>query len=172
MLTDPTRTKHLWRLRSPEITEKLELRAQWKEALDAEANRAYRAFLEEISHNYYGLLRDAVNKLAIADCLLSLAVRALQDGYVRPEFSQEDALEIVQGRHPMIEALRNAPFVPNSVQMDPRHKIITGPNMGGKSSVVRMVALCAIVSRHRLVPSSIILTTCIVDGSDWFVCSS
>ncbi len=138
------------RLRSPEIIEKLQQRAQWKEALDAEANRAYRSFLEEISQHHYGLLRDAVNKLASADCLLSLAILASQQDFVRPQFSDDDVLEIVAGRHPMVEALRDSPFVPNTVQLDPRHQVITGPNMGGKSSVVRMIALCIIVSSHRL----------------------
>ena len=146
-LTRPCSTRHFWRLRSPEIAKKLEIRAQGQEALAAAANRAFRSFLEEISENHYALLRDAVNKLAVADCLSSLAVRALQPGYVRPQFSEDDdVLEIVEGRHPMIEALRDSPFVPNSINMQPRHKVITGPNMGGKSSVVRMVALCAIVS--------------------------
>lgn len=119
------------------------------EALEASANKAYDSFLREISQKHYGLLRDAVNKLAVADCLLSLARVALQEGYVKPQFTNEDTLEIVDGRHPMVEALRSDPFVPNSIHMGngyPRSKIITGPNMGGKSSVVRMTALCAIVS--------------------------
>lgn len=128
------------------MIEKLEQRAQLKEALDREANEAFQSFLAEITDNHYAVLRDAVNKLATADCLLSLALVALQEGYVRPQFSDEDVMEIEDGRHPMVEALRNDPFVPNTVRMQPRHKIITGPNMGGKSSVVRMIALCAIVS--------------------------
>lgn len=134
------------------MAEKLEQRAQWKEALDREGNLAFRSFLEEISGNYYGVLRDAVNKLATADCLLSLALVAVREGYVRPQFSDEDIVEIEEGRHPMVEALRDDPFVPNTVRMDPRHKIITGPNMGGKSSVVRMIALCAIV---RVLPPNV-----------------
>ena len=62
-------------------------------------------------------MRDAVNKLATADCLLSLALVALQDNYVKPIFTEEDAIEIVDGRHPMVEALRTDPFVPNTVRM-------------------------------------------------------
>lgn len=138
------------RYHPPSVKEKLRERAQWKETLAAEANKAFQTFLGEISQNHYGVLRDAVNKLAVADCLLSLALVSMQDGYVRPIFcDDEDTLEIVGGRHPMVEALRNDPFVPNSVCMgygEPRSKVVTGPNMGGKSSVVRMIALCAIVS--------------------------
>lgn len=80
------------------------------------------------------MLRDAVNKVALADCLLSLALVALQENYVRPLFTDDDTLEIVDGRHPMVEALRSDPFVPNTIEMGggkPRSKIITGPNMGG-----------------------------------------
>jgi len=60
----------------------------------------------------------------------------LQEGYVRPEFTNDDddVLEIVDGRHPMVEAFSHEPYVPNSVSMggdEPRCKIITGPNMGG-----------------------------------------
>ena len=161
LITLHVRTKRLWRLRSPEITQKLQLRAQWKEALDAEANRAYCSFLDEIAQSHYGLLRDTVNKLSVSDCLLSLAVRALEDGYVQPQFSDGDVLEITEGRHPMIEALRNAPFVPNTIRMEPRHKVITGPNMGGKSSVVRMVALCTIVSIKLTTVLSSVLRMCV-----------
>ncbi len=132
----------------------LQERAQHKEALAAEAHKAFLSFLDEIIEKYYALLRDAVNKLAVTDCLFSLAQVAAQEGYCRPQFveradGEEDVLEIVKGRHPMIEAVRTDPFVPNSLKMgasDSRHKIITGPNMGGKSSVVRMTALCTIVS--------------------------
>ena len=144
------------------------------EALAAEAHKAYLSFLTEIVDKYYALLRDAVNKLAVTDCLFSLAqVAAAQDGYCRPEFVErkegcEDVLEIVKGRHPMIEAIRTYPFVPNSLTMggsDSRHKIITGPNMGGKSSAVRMTALCAIVSELRRVRLSTEYEYCMIDGS-------
>lgn len=142
-------TKYIRRYRTPEVKKKLEQRAQYKESLAAEAHKAYLSFLEEITQDHYAQLRDVVNKLAVADCLCSLALVAVQEGYVKPEFTEQDTLEIVEGRHPMIEALRSDPFVPNTVRMggeDPRSKIITGPNMGGKSSVVRMIALCTIVS--------------------------
>ena len=105
-------------------------RAQFQEGLYAAADKAYLSFLEEISREHYAVLRDAVNKLAIADCLFSLAHVAMQDGYTRPEFVDgEDVLDIVDGRHPMVEAVRPDPFVPNSIKMgegEVRSKIITG----------------------------------------------
>ncbi len=130
-------TKYARRYHTPEVRAKLQERAQYKEGLAIEARKAFLAFLAEITDKYYALLRDAVNKLAVADCLFSLAQVAAQEGYTRPEFvdrkegegAENDVLEIVEGRHPMIEALRTAPFVPNSVRMggsETRHRIITG----------------------------------------------
>ncbi|KAI0648249.1 muts domain V-domain-containing protein [Trametes meyenii] len=153
-------TKYARKYHTPQVRTKMQERAQYKEALAAEAHKAFLSFLAEITDKYYALLRDAVNKLAVADCLFSLAQVAAQEGYCRPEFVESsdgeaasgagDILEIVEGRHPMIEALRTDPFVPNSLIMgghETRHKIITGPNMGGKSSAVRMTALCTIMAQ-------------------------
>ena len=162
-------TKYLRRYRTPEVKEKLDRRAQYKELLAAEAQRAYLSFLEEITEQHYAQFRDVVNKLAVADCLCSLALVAVQEGYIKPDFTERDTLEIVEGRHPMIEALRSDPFVPNTVKMggnEPRSKIITGPNMGGKSSAVRMIALCAIVSRCSDTWSKDLRSTWSSDGSD------
>jgi DNA mismatch repair protein MSH3 len=87
-----------------------------------------------------------VNKLATADCLLSLAHVALQENYVRPSFTDDDTLEIVDGRHPMVESLRSDPFIPNSIQMgggQPKSKILTGPNMGGYGSLPSLLSCCS-----------------------------
>jgi DNA mismatch repair protein MSH3 len=133
------------------VKEKLTLREQFRETRDAAANRAFFSFLEDIAHNQYAIFRQVVNKLAAIDCLLSLTLVAMRNDYVKPHFTAEkDVLEIVDGRHPMVEALRADPFVPNSVSLgdeEPRCKIITGPNMGGKSSAVRMIALIAIMAQ-------------------------
>ncbi|PPQ79804.1 LOW QUALITY PROTEIN: hypothetical protein CVT26_012571 [Gymnopilus dilepis] len=145
-----SKTKNYARYQPPSVREKLEERAQRRETLEAKANEAYRSFLKEISQHYYAILRDTINKLAVADCLTSLAQVALQKDYVRPEFTNDDRLEIVDGRHPMIESFNEDPYVPNSIDMggeDTRAKIITGPNMGGKSSCVRMIALIALMAQ-------------------------
>ncbi|KAI0668532.1 muts domain V-domain-containing protein [Trametes maxima] len=132
-------TKYTRRYHTPQVRAKMQERAQYKEALAAEAHKTFLSFLAEITDKHYATLRDAVNKLAVTDCLFSLAQVAAQEGYCRPEFVQHaggegasgacDILEIVEGRHPMIEALRTDPFVPNSLKMggdETRHKIITG----------------------------------------------
>lgn len=145
-------TQTLRRLRTPKMVTLLQRRAEALEALTLAANAAYRGLLAEIAEHHYAVLRDAIQRLAVFDCLCSLARVGVQEGYVRPEFIDsidgEDTLVVEDGRHPMIEKLRDDPFVPNSVDMGGRrHKIVTGPNMGGKSSVVRMVALCAIMAQ-------------------------
>ncbi|OAX39197.1 hypothetical protein K503DRAFT_690106 [Rhizopogon vinicolor AM-OR11-026] len=145
-----TATKYMRRYHTPEVKKFIDELSRYKETLNVEANKAFASFLSSIALDHYSVMRDAVNKLAIADCLLSLAHVAHQQGYVRPEFIEEDTLEIVEGRHPMIEALRTDPFVPNTLYMGgdyPRSSIITGPNMGGKSSAVRMIALIAIMAQ-------------------------
>ncbi|KAF8162946.1 muts domain V-domain-containing protein [Crassisporium funariophilum] len=145
-----SRTKNFARYQPPSVRAKLEERAQHRETMEAESTKAFKSFLADISQNYYAVLRNAVQKLAAADCLLSFAQVALQENYVRPEFTDDDALEIVNGRHPMIEALRSDPYVPNSIQLGngaARSKVITGPNMGGKSSCVRMIALIALMAQ-------------------------
>ncbi|KAJ7273569.1 muts domain V-domain-containing protein [Mycena haematopus] len=143
-----SKTSKVERYRPPEVAQKLQERARWQESLQIEAKKAFLDFLDEVAI-HYAILRNAVNKLAEADCLLSLAQVALQDNYVKPQFSDDGAFEIVEGRHPMVEALRSDPFVPNSVSFseDGRSKVITGPNMGGKSSCVRMIALIAIMAQ-------------------------
>ncbi|KAL1748072.1 muts domain V-domain-containing protein [Schizophyllum fasciatum] len=145
-----SRTKFYERYHTPTIIRLIAERERYQETAAAEARTAYADFLADIAKTHYAPLRHAVNQLAAADCLLSLAQVALRDGYVRPEFVDEDTLDIVAGRHPMVEALRDDPFVPNDVQMGrgaPRSKIITGPNMGGKSSCVRMVALITVMAQ-------------------------
>ncbi|KAF4608344.1 Mismatch repair protein msh3 [Pleurotus pulmonarius] len=151
-------TKLVKRYHTPQAKQLLRNRAQFTEAIQREAHRAYISFLKEITDNYYGVLRHAVNHLAIADCLLSLAQVALGADYSKPEFIDGDALEIVDGRHPIIERLSSDPFVRNSLDLgfrEPKSKIITGPNMGGKSSCVRMVALIVLMAQiGSYVPAS------------------
>jgi len=88
--------------------------------------------------------------LAALDALASSAETAARRRYVRPELHDADVLEIVQGRHPVIEAFIEEPFVPNSIYLNnstDRLLIITGPNMGGKSTVLRQTAIICILAQ-------------------------
>lgn len=142
-------TKYYRRYHTPFVREKLQERAQYQETLIGEANAAYLSFLQEIAEEFYTPLRNAVDKLATLDCFFSMATVASINDYCRPTFV-DDGLEIIDGRHPMIEVLRSDPFVSNSIQLGGSNtfaKIVTGPNMGGKSSFVRMVALIALMAQ-------------------------
>ena len=88
--------------------------------------------------------------LAALDALASLGETAARRRYVRPVMHNGDVIEIVQGRHPVIEVFNEDPFVPNSVYLNnstDRLLIITGPNMGGKSTVLRQTAIICILAQ-------------------------
>ena len=88
--------------------------------------------------------------LAALDVLASSAETAARRRYSRPVLHDGDELEIVQGRHPVIEAFTDEPFVPNSIYLNnstDRLLIITGPNMGGKSTVLRQAAIICILAQ-------------------------
>jgi DNA mismatch repair protein MutS len=91
------------------------------------------------------------------DALASLAETAARRRFVRPAMHNGDEVEIVQGRHPMIEVFSEDPFVPNSVYLNnstDRLLVITGPNMGGKSTVLRQTAIiCILAQMGSFVPA-------------------
>jgi DNA mismatch repair protein MutS len=88
--------------------------------------------------------------LAALDAIASSAETSARQRFVRPVMHDNDELEIVQGRHPVIEAFSYEAFVPNSIYLNnstDRLLIITGPNMGGKSTVLRQTALICILAQ-------------------------
>ncbi|HEX5884237.1 MAG TPA: DNA mismatch repair protein MutS, partial [Pyrinomonadaceae bacterium] len=88
--------------------------------------------------------------LAALDVLASSAETSARRRYARPVLHDGDELEIIQGRHPVIEAFIDEPFVPNSIFLNnstDRLLIITGPNMGGKSTVLRQTAIICILAQ-------------------------
>jgi len=97
-----------------------------------------------------GSLLSSAQALAQLDVLAALAEAAALKGYIRPEVVEDDVLEIHQGRHPVVElALVGERFVPNDVIYEPgeRIRIITGPNMSGKSTLIRQVALVVLMAQ-------------------------
>ena len=89
--------------------------------------------------------------LAETDVYLSLATVATRNKYVRPEIDQSDVIEIKDGRHPVVEQfVKDTYFVPNDVFLDTstnRLMLITGPNMAGKSTYMRQVALITVMAQ-------------------------
>jgi DNA mismatch repair protein MutS len=88
--------------------------------------------------------------LAALDALAALAESSARLRFVKPLMHDGDELEIIQGRHPVIEVFSDEPFVPNTVYLNnstDRLLIITGPNMGGKSTVLRQTAIICILAQ-------------------------
>ena len=141
--------KKLSRYHTPEVLRWIRERDQHKEALAAACDVEFARLLSDISGKYQPL-RDCVQALASLDCLLSLATVAAQPGYVKPTFTEDTQICIKQGRHPMVEQLLLESYVPNDINLatnETRALLITGPNMGGKSSYVRQTALIAIMGQ-------------------------
>ncbi len=136
------------------ITE--ELKAFEAKALGAEQERIaleQRLFLaiREEAARRHPAIQEAAELVSRVDVLLSLAEAAERLGYVRPEIFEDGRLRIDDGRHPVIETLiPGGRFVPNSIVLDDVENqvlIITGPNMAGKSTVLRQTALIAILAQ-------------------------
>lgn len=88
--------------------------------------------------------------IARLDVVCSFADAAIRGGYCRPDIEMSDVLEIREGRHPVVERMTDGPFVPNDTLLDGgdhRCAIITGPNMAGKSTYMRQVALITIMAQ-------------------------
>ncbi|WP_273397154.1 DNA mismatch repair protein MutS [Actinobacillus porcinus] len=97
---------------------------------------------------HLGALQLSSLTLAELDVLANLAERADTLNYVQPEFSQDIGLHIENGRHPVVEQVIKEPFIANPVQLNSaRHLlVITGPNMGGKSTYMRQTALITLMA--------------------------
>ncbi len=108
----------------------------------------YAQILEQLIAELPDLSTFAHN-IALLDVLLTLARVAHKRNYTRPTLTNDNVIKIVAGRHPVVEALNSTPFIANSIELTPeRHlAVISGPNMGGKSTYMRQTALIAIMAR-------------------------
>lgn len=103
---------------------------------------------EELSREL-GRMQKTAKEIAFLDACLSLSKVAMQEQYVRPKINEEGNLAIVDGRHPVVEKLlQDQSFVPNDARLGKEEKIaiITGPNMAGKSTYMRQVALIVLMA--------------------------
>ena len=96
-----------------------------------------------------GTLIAVADRLAVIDAVAGLAATAVQHGYVRPQVQDDNALRIVGGRHPVVEAYApSGSFVPNDIDLGERpFALVTGPNMAGKSTVLRQSALIVLLAQ-------------------------
>ena len=141
-----------------------ELKAFEAKVLGAEERRAaleYQLFqnLRDLVIAEHPLIQDTAHYLAQLDCLLNLAEIADQNDYCQPVITTDGQYVIEEGRHPVIEKMLSGErFVPNSVRMDCEYQqilLITGPNMAGKSTLLRQVALIVLMAQMgSFVPAS------------------
>ncbi|KAI0483164.1 muts domain V-domain-containing protein [Xylariaceae sp. FL0804] len=163
-------TKRLSRFHTPDAVRLVSERDRHREALAAACDAAFAALLRAVAADYQPL-RDAVAALAALDCLLSLSRVAARPGYARPTFlppGTPPTVAITDGRHPMAEQTLASPYIPfsaalggggggggssaSSAPAEPEPEpvvahLVTGPNMGGKSSFVRAVALLVLLAQ-------------------------
>ena len=136
------------------ITQELkELETQVLTAKDRLTALEYQIFtaLREHLARQAARVQQTAAAVAAADTLCSLAAVAVQRGYCRPEITLNQEISITDGRHPVVEAmLKDALFVPNDTHLgsdDHQVSIITGPNMAGKSTYMRQVALSGLMAQ-------------------------
>lgn len=135
---------------SPELKEYETKVLTAEERISAIENALFAELRDQVSA-YAEQVRQIARSLAVLDCLCSLASTAQRFGYVRPTVDDSQVLQIMDGRHPVIEALAlGEKFIPNDTYLDDednRCLIITGPNMAGKSTFIRQVALITIMAQ-------------------------
>jgi DNA mismatch repair protein MutS len=133
---------------TPEMKEYESLVLNAEERIREIEAEVFRQLCREVGEQAARLLATA-RALARVDVVSALAEAAVARGYVRPEVVEEDVLDIRDGRHPVVEEfLRGTRFVPNDASFEDgeRVRVLTGPNMAGKSTYLRQVALIVLMA--------------------------
>ena len=135
---------------TPELREHEAAVLDAQERIDALEHEIFVALRAEIASHALRL-KAAARAVARADVLAALAQLAEERGYCRPTLVAEPMLRIVRGRHPVVEQMPlDGPFTPNDARLSSesgRVAILTGPNMGGKSTYLRQVGLIALLAQ-------------------------
>jgi len=131
-----------------EIEEKILSAEERMSTLEYDLFQELQAYVSE----YAEPIQDLARAVAELDCLQSLAEVAFRYNYVKPSVSEDDRIEIKKGRHPVVERSlpMGEPFIPNDIRLNNQSEqilIITGPNMAGKSIVLRQTGLIALLAQ-------------------------
>ena len=102
--------------------------------------------------DYLTTLKIASNEISFLDCLWSFSFSAKKYNYVCPKFVDDNSIFIQEGRHPVIEQVmsKDSPYIPNTIELNDKNQqliMITGPNMSGKSALLRQTALITIIGQ-------------------------
>jgi len=135
---------------TPELKEKEQLIAEAHERIVALERRLFERLCQQVAA-HHAELAETAGRIAYLDVCLSLAEVAAANRYVRPRLDEGDAIEIIGGRHPVVErsALENG-FVPNDTRLSTGEEqilVVTGPNMAGKSTYLRQVGLIVLMAQ-------------------------
>ena len=139
--------KHSERYITPELKQfEHRVLSARERALELEA-RLFEELLDKLSQ-WLCAWQDLAAALAETDVLATLAARSLELGYARPRLTDQPGIRLTAGRHPVVERALDSEFIANDLTLDDatRMLIVTGPNMGGKSTYMRQVALIAILA--------------------------
>ncbi|MCV6588124.1 MAG: DNA mismatch repair protein MutS [Marinobacterium sp.] len=141
---------------TPELKEFEDKALSAKSRALAREKALYEALIDMLAQ-FLAVLQDSAAATAELDVLNNLAERADLLNYVAPVLMEAPQLNIQAGRHPVVESVLTEPFVPNNLILDPKRRmlIITGPNMGGKSTYMRQAALITLLAHvGSYVPAS------------------
>ncbi len=133
----------------PELKEREEAALEAEEKSKLLEREIFQTILEE-TLGYTSVIQHSSSVSAKLDGYASLAESAQKNRYSRPQVVKEDSLGIKQGRHPVVEKVQNNPFVTNDTKMKSDGEqilVITGPNMAGKSTYLRQVALICLMAQ-------------------------
>ena len=133
----------------PELKEKEALVLGAEEKINELEYRLFVEIREQIGDNIERI-KNTAKIISIIDVLVSLARVALENDYTYPQIRKNDTINIKGGRHPVVEKMQDEVFVPNDTLLDRnnnRFLIITGPNMSGKSTYMRQVALIVLLAQ-------------------------
>lgn len=114
----------------------------------------------------YNVLAQTADFIGLVDCITNVAKIALEHNYCRPSFNTKGVIHIGEGRHPVVEQSVGKSFVPNTVHLDNVKNqvlIITGPNMAGKSTILRQLALQVVMAQAGIYVPAKSADICLVD---------
>ncbi|WP_417501185.1 DNA mismatch repair protein MutS [Marinobacter sp.] len=139
--------KNAERFITPELKEFEDKALSAKSRALAREKALYDEVLETVAEQL-APLQDAAQALSELDVISNFAERATTLRFVAPEFRDAPGFDVEDGRHPVVEQLLDEPFVPNNLLMGTQRRmlVITGPNMGGKSTYMRQAALIALLA--------------------------
>ena len=142
----------------PELKEYESLVLSARERLEEAERAVYRRVCAQLAESANAIIR-AASAIARVDVFSGLAGAAVENGYVRPSLDLGDAIRVKNGRHPVVErVLDTGDYVPNDVDLsngEARILVLTGPNMAGKSTYIRQVAIITLMAQiGSFVPAS------------------